>query len=61
MKRLPPELCPISGDWSKLGIPSLTCASLMSSTAFTAYEIFKDNKQGLGSKVTPSTQINYIT
>ena len=30
-------------------------------TAFTAYEIFKDNKQGLGSKVTPSTQINYIT
>ena len=50
----PSEFYPISGDWSKLGIPSLAQTSLMKwnwvlrnamVTAFTVPELFKENQQ----------------
>ena len=47
------EFCPISGDWSELGIPSLARMSLIKCygmlqntrvTAFTAYELLRVNQ-----------------
>ena len=51
------EFCPISGDWSKLGIPNMAWASLIKCywkmqnarvTAFTFSELLTKNQQGGG-------------
>ena len=58
----PSELCPISVDWDKLGIPNLAWTSLIKCywmlqnfrvTAFTVSELLSENQQGAGK--TPKT------
>ena len=53
----PSELCPISGDWGKLGIPNIAQISLMNCywvlqnarvTAFTVSELLRENQQRRG-------------
>ena len=62
----PPEFCPISRDWGKLGIPNLVQISLIKfywklqnarGTAFTVFELLTENKQGI-KLPTPHTQIS---
>ena len=55
------EFCPIAGDWGKLWIPHLTRMSLIEcywmlqssrATAFTTFELLRDNQLGRGT-ITP--------
>ena len=62
----PSELCPISEEWGKLGIPNLAQMSLIKIcwklqntrvTACTVSELFRENQQGGGKTIPISTQI----
>ena len=63
----PSEFCPISGDWGELWIPNLARMSLIECywmlqnsrvTAFTIFELLRENQLGGGGKTTPPpTQI----
>ena len=64
----PSEYCPISGDWGKLGIPSLVLVSLIKCywmlqntrvTAFTVSELLRENQQG-GVKLPPPPTQNRV-
>ena len=61
----PSEFCPISGDWGKLWIPNLARMSLIECywmlqnsrvTAFTVFELLKENQLG-GGKITPPPRL----
>ena len=60
-----PEICPISGEWVKLGTPNLARMSLIKFyqmlqnakvTAFTVFELLIENRRG-GTIAPPPTQI----
>ena len=63
----PSEFCPISGDWGELWIPNLARMSLIECywmlqnsrvTAFTIFELLRENQLGGGGKTTSTpTQI----
>ena len=57
---IPAWVCPISGDWGKIGIPNLTGTFLIKCyctlqnarlTAFTVFELLRENQKGV--KLTP--------
>ena len=58
----PSDFCPVSRDWCELLIPNLVQMSLIECywmlqnvrvTAFTMFELFRENQLGEGGKVTP--------
>ena len=60
------ECCPISGDWSKLWIPNFARMSLIECywmlqnsrvTAFTVFELLRENQLGVLNYFPPPTQI----
>ena len=63
----PSDFCPISGDWGKLWIPNLARMSLIEGywmpqtsrvTAFTAFELLRENQLGGGNN--PPPQARYV-